>query len=115
MLLLLLSAILHPKNNSVEAGIHSRGASGLLAEPEDTIDVIVVGNSEAYTSIIPMELWNDYGFTSYVCASPEQSLPQSVRFVYEACKTQNPKIIMLESNFSITILRFFNIMIDGRL
>ena len=96
--LILLSKLFYPKNNNVDAGIHSRGASGILAEPRDSIDVIFYGNSEAYTSIIPLELWNDYGYTSYVCASPEQKLPQSVRFIFENHKNQHPKIIVLEAN-----------------
>lgn len=86
IILILLSMLFEPKNNSVKAGMHNRSASGILAEPENTIDMIVVGNSEAYTSIIPMELWNDYGYTSYVCASPEQSLPLSVRLLRRIIK-----------------------------
>lgn len=98
IILILLSKLFEPKNNSVEAGMHNRGASGILAEPDNTIDMVVVGNSEAYTSIIPMELWNDYGYTSYVCASPEQPLPLSVRLVGEALRKQKPKIVMLEAS-----------------
>ena len=59
---------MRPKNNYVEYGMHYRGASGILAEEENTIDTIIIGNSEAYSSIIPMELWKDYGYTSYNCA-----------------------------------------------
>ena len=36
-----LSAFLRPKNNSVEYGMHYRGASGILAEEENTIDTIL--------------------------------------------------------------------------
>lgn len=103
VILVALSALYRPKNNSVEAGMHYRGASGILAEPENTIDMIVIGNSEAYTSIIPMELWNDYGYTSYVCASPEQILPVSVKILGESIKKQKPKVVMLEaSNLNTT-------------
>lgn len=98
VILILLSMVFNPKNNSVEAGIHYRGACGILAEPDDTIDMVVVGNSEAYTSIIPMELWKYYGFTSYLCASPEQPLPVSVKLAGESVKHQKPKVIMLEAS-----------------
>ena len=98
IILILLSKLFEPKNNSVEAGMHNRGASGILAEPDNTIDVIVVGNSEAYTSIIPMELWNEYGYTSYVCASPEQPLALSVKLIEEYTKHQKPKVVMLEAS-----------------
>jgi len=98
IILIALSKVFEPKNNSVEAGMHNRGASGILAEPDNTIDAIIVGNSEAYTSIIPMELWNEYGYTSYVCASPEQPLALSVKMVGETIKHQKPKVIMLEAS-----------------
>lgn len=93
-----LSAFLRPKNNSVEYGMHYRGASGILAEEENTIDTIIIGNSEAYSSIIPMELWKDYGYTSYNCASPEQLLPLSLKMLKEVSKKQTPKLVILEAN-----------------
>ena len=78
--------------------MHYRGASGILAEQENTIDTIIIGNSEAYSSIIPMELWNDYGYTSYNCASPEQLLPLSLKMLKEVSKKQKPKVVILEAN-----------------
>lgn len=98
VILILLSKLLEPKNNSVEAGMHYRGASGVLAEPDNTIDVVYIGNSEAYTSIIPMEMWNDHGYTGYVCASPEQLLPVSTKILGETVKHQKPKLIVLEAS-----------------
>lgn len=97
-ILIFLSAFLRPKNNSVDFGMHYRGASGILAEQENTIDTIIIGNSEAYSSIIPMELWNDYGYTSYNCASPEQLLPLSLKMLKEVSKKQKPKVVILEAN-----------------
>ncbi len=96
--LLILSNIFKPKDNSDEAGIHFKDANGILAEPQDTIDVLVVGNSEACTSIIPTEIWKDYGYTCYVCASADQTLQQCIDFIHKACERQKPKIIILEAN-----------------
>ena len=98
IMLSILSFIFYPKDNRVEVGMHSRSANGILAEQKDSIDVLFVGNSEAYTSVIPNEIWNDYGYTSYICGTPHQTLPQTIRFIHEVCETQRPKIIMLESN-----------------
>lgn len=98
LILIILSYIFIPKNNSKEFGIHEVYANGILGEADNTIDVIVVGNSEAYSSIIPMELWRDYGFTSYVCSTSGQTLSESMKFVYTATRKQSPKIVILEAD-----------------
>lgn len=49
--------------------VHGRDKSitGILTEKKDTIDVVVLGGSESYTSISPMKLWQDTGITSFIC------------------------------------------------
>ena len=69
LILMVLSKIFIPKNNTKEAGIPKNKVReyGVLAEPENTLDIIMFGDSEAYTSFIPLEAWHEYGYTSYVC------------------------------------------------
>jgi len=99
-ILMILSKIFIPKNNTLEAGIGRRklDASGIYTEPENTIDVIVLGDSESYNSYIPLELWNQYGFTSYVCGTPAQRISYSYSILKKVFKTQKPKIVILETN-----------------
>ena len=100
VILCILSKIMIPKNNTREAGIPKKLylASGILAEPENTIDVLVVGDSESYTSYIPLEIWNKYGISSYVCGTPAQRLPLTWSFILQSLKTQKPKILILEAD-----------------
>ena len=100
IILVVLSRIFIPKNNTQQAGIAEKEVLefGILAEPENTIDVILTGDSESYTSFIPLEAWHKYGFTSYVCGSPAQKLPAIGSILQEALEKQQPKIIMLETN-----------------
>ena len=100
IILVILSKIFIPKNNTLEAGLGKRKltASGIYTEPENTIDVLVLGDSESYTSYIPLELWNQYGFTSYVCGTPAQRLSVSLSYIKDALKTQKPKIVLLEAD-----------------
>ncbi|MBR3132973.1 MAG: hypothetical protein IKG42_02690 [Clostridia bacterium] len=98
VLLGILSYILMPKNNDKASGMEDVKANGILGEKENTIDVVVIGDSEAYTAIIPMQLWEQYGFTSYVCATPAQSLSDSYMYIGKALKTQSPKLVILESD-----------------
>lgn len=97
-ILIILSHIVIPKNNIEECGMREVKAHGLLAEPENTIDVLIVGNSLSFTSIVPIEMWKEHGFTSYVTGTPAQILPDSIRFTYNAMKTQSPKIVILEAD-----------------
>lgn len=100
VILCLLSKVFIPKNNTLEAGIGKRKqpASGILTEPENTIDVLVLGDSESYNSYIPLELWNQYGFTSYVCGTPAQRISNSYEYLKSVFNTQKPKIVILEAN-----------------
>lgn len=96
----ILTKIFEPKNNTRKSGVYKTKVlqTGILAEPENTLDVILVGNSEAYTSFIPLEAWHRYGYTSYVCGTPGQKLPSICSIIYDVLKKQNPKILMLEAD-----------------
>ena len=100
LILLILSRVFIPKNNTIEAGIFKDKIrqAGVYAEPENTIDVIIVGDSEAYTSFIPLEAWNEYGYTSYACGAPAQKLPEIISNIQQILEKQQPKIILLETN-----------------
>ena len=102
IILIVLSNIFKPKNNTKEYGMHYPKANGILAEKANTIDIVVVGDSESYRAIIPMKLWKDYGFTTYLCGTPEQRLADSYAFVRKIFKNQKPKVVILEAdNFYI--------------
>ena len=102
LILLVLSNIFKPKNYLKEYGMHYPKANGILGERENSIDIVVIGDSESYRAIIPMKLWKDYGFTTYLCGTPEQSLSVSYSFLKKALKKQSPKIVILEvDNFYI--------------
>ena len=94
----IISFIFIPKNNTQEAGMTDYGDATILAEPKNTIDMIIFGNSEAFTSVIPMKLWEDYGYTSYICGHPGQTLPDIIKVMNDVTKNQNPKVIVLEAN-----------------
>ncbi len=75
-----------------------KSIAGIQGEPKDTIDVLVVGDSESYTTVSPMQLWKEQGVPSYVCGQPGQEIQQSYYMLKTALKTQSPKVVLLETN-----------------
>lgn len=100
LLLLLLAAgrIFRPKNNDAQSGIHDVLASGYLSEPEDTLDVIFLGDSLVHTSFIPMRAWENHGITAHICATNGQAVYKSEEFLYSVLQTQHPAVVMLEAH-----------------
>lgn len=96
LFLILASLFFQPKNNTESHGMEDQRANGILAEPEQTIDVLFVGDSVSYCSVIPVQIWRDYGITSYMCGTSLQQLYYTKEFLNKTFETQSPKIVMLE-------------------
>ena len=97
-MLLGLNFLFRPKDNTEAAGFHYPWASGYLAEPVDTIDVLILGDSEVYADFIPLQIWQEQGITVYTCGTSDQKLYQTEEYLRTALETQSPKIVILETN-----------------
>lgn len=75
-------------------GIHAK----LAVEPKDSLDVIVIGDSESYTTVSPMQLWKEYGYTSYAAGQPGAKISDAEDVLVTALQLQHPKVVMLEAN-----------------
>ena len=62
----------------------------------NSVDVIVVGNSHAYTSFAPMQVWRDYGITTWNIGAPAINMRTKRAYVEELLKTQTPEVLALE-------------------
>lgn len=94
-LLILTGLVVQPKTC---AQMHEKEAAGILAEPENTLDTVVLGDSEVMCFFLPHKLWQDYGITGYGCGTVDQQLFQAEEYLSYALKSQRPKLIFLETN-----------------
>ena len=71
---------------------------GIQKEQADSIDALVLGDSDSMTSISPMELWKSIGATSYVCGQSGQRISEAYYMLKHALDYQSPQIVLLETN-----------------
>lgn len=89
-----------PVNLTEMGGVESRDfhAVGMKAEPSGSLEVVFLGDSEMQTGVIPMELWKEYGITSYTCAQSGQRTMEAYYWLREILKTQKPNLVVLEAD-----------------
>lgn len=71
---------------------------GVFSQRENSIDILVLGDSESYTTVSPMEIWEQYGYTAYVSGLPARQVSDALEVLEEAIKQQHPKYVLLETN-----------------
>ena len=62
----------------------------------ESIDVLFLGSSNAYSNINPAIIYKESGLKSYLLCGSGQSLWNSYYFLKEAYKTQSPDVVVLE-------------------
>lgn len=91
------SLLLTPKANTKAAGVRVPMTKYFHGEPEGTLDYIALGNSNFYRSIAPVGVWNQYGYTGIVAASPGVKMGELYYILKDAFTCQKPKLIIVEA------------------
>lgn len=74
----------------------NRAGEGLYRQPKGSIDVVYLGPSHVYSSIIPQYIFDEYGITGYDFATAAQSFDSTYWGLREALRLQKPKVAVVE-------------------
>ena len=67
-------------------------------EKEDSIDILVLGDSLSMSSISPLSLWKDHGYTCYIIGRPGHNMREVEDMFRFALRKQSPKVVIMETN-----------------
>ena len=70
-------------------------------EPENSLDVVLVGGSNIFRYFIPLQAYNEQGFTSYDYGA-EFGIPFLKTAVQDIMRTQSPKLIVVDPRYFIS-------------
>jgi len=78
-LLLSLSAFFKSMALNYPEFVQSRNRPwvNIQSERNDSIDVLVLGDSESYTTFSPIEIWQQDGISSFVCGQTGQEIEET--------------------------------------
>lgn len=75
-----------------------RKTRAMTSEPENSLDVLFMGDSESCDVYSPVQLWGEQGFTSYNTGSRAQRISDTYAILQEELKRQSPKLVVIEVN-----------------
>lgn len=78
-------------------GRDSAEMRGFYQEPDNSLDYILLGSCNIFSSYSPTMAYREYGISGYSFSTPDQELAVSYHYLLEALKTQKPKVVVLET------------------
>jgi len=106
VILWLLQALLMPKY------MLENREGALISEYYDLAgnnDVIFVGDCEVYETISPVTLWQEYGITSCIRGSPQQTIWQSYYLMEETFRYERPEVMV----FNVLSMKYDTVQSTG--
>lgn len=97
LLLQALSLYLDVYKDKVVSG-RLQNEADVSREPAQSLDLLVIGDSESITSVSPMVLWRDAGIAGYIIGQSSQQITESYIYLQTAMKRQEPKMVLMETN-----------------
>lgn len=95
---LYLCMIVTPKDINDSGGTLYYNGMGCLAEPDNSLDTIIFGNSDVYSGFSPAVLLEEYGYHSYASGRARQNVENINDLLKKTLKTQSPGLVILETD-----------------
>lgn len=95
ILFLIVFASIYKISNFLQLKESDNRYSSYLTEDTD-IDVLFLGSSHVRHGFFPMELWNDYGISSFNLASNGNTIPVSYWVLVNALDYQTPQVVVMD-------------------
>lgn len=111
-IILAASYFLAPVQNEKNIGLLPPVLYECVYEPKDSIDVLFLGNSETRVSMNPLQLWEEYGYSSVCCGTSGQSVSQANMILNFAAEYQSPEIVVVETDMLYTHNSFYRAFLD---
>ena len=64
--------------------------------PRNSVDLLLVGSSNMFCTVDPVQLYDEFGLLSYDFGSSSQMLDMSLLYLQEAFKYQQPRVVAIE-------------------
>ena len=61
--------------------LYNYSSYSIFQEPDNSIDVLSIGDSNVYSSIFPLVWWEQQGFTGYTWGQPSQRIPETYEYL----------------------------------
>lgn len=98
VILWISSAYFAPESAVYNIVLVDQKESDLKNEEPDSIDVVFAGDSECYSAFSPIQMWQENGFTSFLCATSAQRLCDTYNLLETTFQTQSPKVVVVNTN-----------------
>lgn len=113
ILLELFSMTIFSKSNATSYKNKFSYAYSYVNEADYSIDILAMGNSNVYSCVVPLRLWDKRGYTCVDVGSPRQTASMTYNILLDVLKRQSPKILLLDADMLYEGVELNTNLIEG--
>ena len=93
-----ISVVFVPKGGYNSSEWTKYTTKAYIGERQNSIDVLLIGNSNLYRGFSPIDCWNAYGISCCDAGKPSQTAKGGYNTLRNAFRYQHPKVVVLETD-----------------